>query len=196
MSRSLRLLALRRAGLIAACGLAFLAVACAEQSPEEKVEAQRRLYSAELTTFVVMQEPAPEPEPMEGEDGEDDLAAAGADEGTEDDAGEGEGDEMDMMEPEPTGPVLRSVLLDILVQNTGSTSLPGITVDVSQVDSAMNPKGSWKLFLELPSLAHGSSEQVSQVLEDVDFVEGDLFAVEVRGPIPPSEQSEYAEFQQ
>ena len=189
MRRPFRLLAqsrtLSRTCLLALSGFSLLLAACAEKSPEEIIEAQRQLYSAELTNFVVMQEPEPEPVATEEADEE---AGEGAGDATD-------GDAMDAMEPEPMGPVTRNVLLDILVQNTGSESLPGITVDVSQIDSNRNPKGDWKLFLELPSLAHGTSEQVSQVLEDVDFEEGDGFAVQVRSPIPAAEQGDYAEFQ-
>lgn len=192
MRRSFRLLEVPVApvALLVTAGFSFLLLACAEKSPDEKVEAMRGRYSAELTNFVVMKEPAAEPMMDPGAEGTS-ADGGGGEEAVASDEGN-EGDD-ELMEPASVE-VSRDILLDILVQNTGSESLPGITVDVSQIDPSGTAKNGWKVFLELPNLAHGMTEQVSYVLEEVDYEEGDGFHAEVRTPVPPAERGDYAEF--
>ncbi len=188
MRRLSRLLGVALA-LLATVALSLFMSACAEKSPEEKIEAIRQDFTAELTNFVVMQTPVADE--TAGEQPADEAAADqdGADPGEVDQGGADES----TMDAAPVE-VEKSILLDILVQNTNSETLPGITVDISQIDPSGREKGSWKIFLELPTLAHGMTEQVSYVLEDADFVEGDGFHAEVRSPVPASERGDYAEF--
>ncbi len=181
--------------LLVTAGFSLLLVSCAEKSPEEKVEAMRRLYTAELTNFVVMQTPVADTESDSVSDSVSEPTAAGdAPDSQADDGSASEEEGADAPAEPPPVEVSRSILLDILVQNTGSEALPGITVDISQIDPSGQEKGSWKVFLELPNLAHGMTEQVSYVLEDADFVEGDGFHAEVRSPVPAAERGAYAEF--
>ncbi len=195
MHRSFRLLGLPRAlplALLVTVVLSLSLVACSEKSPEEKIEAIRHDFSAELTNFVVMQTPvadeAATEESLDGQ-GEEPADQKAADQ----DGADQDGSEELPMDGAPVE-VTKSILLDILVQNTSSETLPGITVDISQIDPSGREKGSWKVFLELPHLAHGMTEQVGYVLEDADFVEGDGFHAEVRSPIPAAERGDYAEF--
>jgi pentapeptide MXKDX repeat protein len=183
----------------------LLAVACAEPSPEEKVAAQRALYTAQLNSFSVVEEPVADATVMgEGEMPGDEMSGDQMS-GDEMPGDEMSGDEMSGDETTDAGdeavaavmpavPVHRNVLLDILLQNTGKTSLPGITVDITQVDASKQVKATWKAFLEIPNLAFGTTEQVAYMLEGVDYKEGDGFNVEVRSPVPAAERGDYAEF--
>ncbi len=69
-----------------------------------------------------------------------------------------------------------------------------ITVDLTQVDSAMNEKARHILWIDKPPTARGTGSQVARTLQDVDYAPGDMFHVEVRVPIPADERSEYREF--
>jgi hypothetical protein len=180
--------------------VAFAALlACAPGSPQEQVAEARSHYHATLNGFVVKNQPMPEPEVgMEGEmagaEGVEGAEGAAAQPGAagEPAAGEGEGEEMMMMEELP---VTSDVVLDILVRNDGGDKLPGITVDVTQVDPAENEKGHWRVWVDTSSLgARSPGIQVSHVLPDVDYEEGDGFSVEVRNPVPAAERGEYQEF--
>lgn len=169
--------------------------ACAPQNPEERVAEARSHYHAKLNGFVVKNQPMPEPEgEMEGMEGESEGAAgAAAQPGAagEPAAGTGEGEEMMMEEL----PVTSDVVLDILVRNDGGDKLPGITVDVNQVDPAEKDKGHWRIWVDTSSLEPRSPGiQVSHVLPDIDYEEGDGFTVEVRSPVAAAERGEYQEF--
>ena len=86
------------------------------------------------------------------------------------------------------------MVLDILITNKNDDKLPGLTVDVSQVDAAKQPKGHWRIWVDTSQVGRGPGTQVSHVLKGVDYEEGDGFQVEVRGTVPAAEQGEYREF--
>lgn len=181
--------------------------ACAQETPEERIARLRADYDVTLNSFVMDQVPVEEEVMGEGE-----MAAEGEMEG---DGGlEGE------MEAEPEGqpgteegtegmeeedilePVLQQdVLLDILVKNNSQGTLPVLTLEVSQVDaegyedlSQALEKAHYRIEIDTSRLIKGASEQILHRLEDVDFEEGDAWAVEVRHPVPPEDRSEYREF--
>ena len=170
--------------VLTAAALLLVAVACGPPpSPEEQVSELRSRYTAELNGFVIHQEPAAGEEEMAGE------------------TAEGTGDQMvadeEMAEGgEPAGTVRKDALLDILMSTESRETLSGITVDVTQVDADGNQKGSWRVYLDATDVHRGPGTQITHRLEDVDYVEGDGFHVEVRHPVPAGERGEYREFQE
>lgn len=178
----------------AALALAATLAACAEQSPEERVTALRAEYEAELNSFQVIEEPiapAPATAPVE--------EAAAAPPGTEPTAGDEEiappiGAATAEPEPAAADPEVRQdVLLDIVVHNRSDDRLPGLTLDVEQADAQRVAKTSYRIYVDTSNIAPGSRGAVSHRLEDVDYVEGDGFNVQVRQTILPEQREEYRE---
>lgn len=180
---------------VAALALAATLAACAEQTPEERVTALRAEYEAELNSFQVIEEPlapAPATAPVE--------EAAAAPPGTEPTAGDEEiapptGAAAAEPEPAAADPEVRQdVLLDIVIRNRSSDDrLPGLTLDVEQVDAQREAKTSYRIWVDTSNIAPGSQGAVSHRLDDVDYVEGDGFNVEVRQTILPEQRDEYRE---
>jgi hypothetical protein len=158
----------------------LLAVACTPPSPEERVAEARSRYDATLNAFHVRADPlAPAVD-------EEMMAAEG-------EGGEGEADE-EMMEPEPMPvPVRQDVVLDLLIQTHTDDTLDNLTLDISQIDPAGNPKADYRAYVDVSHILKGPGQQVEYVLEDIDYQEGDGFAVEVR-QVPPEEYGDYQEF--
>ena len=173
------------AGAVLGLGLLLSVLsACGPSDPVAKLAEQRSQYRASLNSMTVREEPLEMPAEMpEGEEGaEADAAAeAAADEGA-----------MEIEEVAPV-PVRQIVMLDILVQSDSYEQLPGITLDVSMVDAGQSPKGDWKIWVETSTLSKGGTMSVTHEIEDVDYVEGDGFYVEVRHPIPEGERGDYRE---
>ncbi len=173
--------------VLTAAALLLVAVACGPPpSPEEQVSELRSRYTAKLNGFVINQEPAAGEE-MAGE------MAEGADDETAADEQMAEGGEAEGGE---AAAVRKDALLDILMSTESRETLPGITVDVTQVDADGNEKGSWRVYLDTTNVQRGPGTQITHRLEDVDYVEGDGFHVEVRHPVPAEEHGEYREFQE
>ena len=86
------------------------------------------------------------------------------------------------------------ILVDVLVSTTAREKLDGITIDVSQCDSQGNEKELRRLWIDTSNIERGSGAQVTLRLEDLDYVEGDGFHVQVRSPIPVQDRAEYQEF--
>lgn len=72
--------------------------------------------------------------------------------------------------------------------------LPGITVDVDQVDAAGTSRRHWRLWVDTAGLAPGRELRTEQELKDVDYAPGDGFRVEVRRDVPESERAAYREW--
>lgn len=161
--------------------------ACAPKSHEERVADLRKYYKARLIGFIVEAQPVldqPSEMPMDA-----DGSVAQADASVAEELAEGE--EMPMVEEVP---VLQNVNIDILLQHDSPEKLPGITLDVEMVDSSRKTKHTWRVWAETANLPKATGTQFTHRLEDVDYVEGDGFNVEVRSPVPPEERSEYREF--
>jgi hypothetical protein len=139
-------------------------------TPEQEIEILRQQYDAELMSLSVLQDPG---DPSESGEADDELGAG-----------------LDLDQP----PVSTDVMLDILVSTTASEYLPGITLDLQHVDSARTEKGRQRLWVDTSQLVRGGGTQVTHVLEDIDYVAGDGFWVEVLSPIPPDHWPLYAEF--
>jgi hypothetical protein len=158
---------------------------CSQKSPLEQMIENRSRYSAELNGFFVEETPivveaTGEEMPAEGE-----FAAE-------------EGDEMEMPTDLDFGTspaVDQRAQLDILLKHDSFEKLPGITVDITQVDAGMNQKGRWLLWLDTANVERANPTQYSHVIEDLEYVEGDAFSVEVRHPIPEGERGDYKEFE-
>lgn len=94
----------------------------------------------------------------------------------------------------------QDVVLDVAVQRGegaagfGDEGLPGLTLDVAQLDAAGREKRRWRVWTDTGELAAGAANEVQPRLEDVDYRPGDRFHVEVRGEVPPAERGEYREF--
>jgi len=164
--------------------LALTLAACAPKSNEERVAKLRTYYTARVIGFLVQAEPVAE-EPMAS--AEEEGAAAVLEEET---AAADEGAPME----EPEVEIKQDVAVDILLQHDSPQKLPGITLDIEMVDADQQPKGSWKVWVDTADLPKATGTQFTHLLEDVDYVEGDGFSVEVRSPVPPEERGEYREF--
>jgi hypothetical protein len=153
--------------LAASAGAAALAGgACApRQGPADRVERLRAGYTAEVTGFVVDQ-PAAE-------------AAA---------TGEGEAE---LVAPQPP---VSDVELDLSIRQDGPERLSGLTLEVALLDPAGQEKAHYRIWVDTPALQPGASGPLRYRLEDVPYVAGDRFAVEVRRQVPPGERGMYKEF--
>lgn len=167
--------------------LAASFVGCSAKSPEEKVAQLRSLYKARLNGFIVREEPVggvdevveteiSAEEPVVEEIAAEEMAAEEA---------------LEALEPVP---VVQEVMLDILIQHDSAEMLPGLTVDISMVDGQGNDKGHWRVWFDTSDIVKATPTQFTHILEDVGYVEGDGFFVEVRQPIPASEYGDYKEF--
>jgi len=162
------------------------AAGCALKSPEEKIAAVREQYSARLNGFILEEEPllaeVPELEAVEilGDEEIDGVATGEVSE--------------DPTEAEVE--VMQKVRLDILIQHRSKEKLPGITLDISMVDSAETEKGHWRVWFDTSNVTEATVTQFTHILEDVGYEEGDGFFVEVRKPVPEAERGEYREFSQ
>jgi len=159
-----------------------LVVACAPKSPADRVAKLRGFYSARLNGFILEQEPViaevPELEAVEIID-EEVVDGVSPDEVM---------DEVDEIE------VIEKVRLDILIQHRSQEKLPGLTLDISMVDSAEMEKGHWRVWFDTSDVTKATVTQFTHILEEVGYEEGDGFFVEVRHPIPVEERGDYREF--
>jgi hypothetical protein len=173
----------RTLGIASILSMWVLLAACGQKSPEERVAAIRSQYSARLNGFILEEEPVVTEVP--------ELEAVEIAETDDSEEPEVVGLEEEMVaEPE----VIQKVRLDILIQHRSDERLPGVTVDISMVDSQQNEKGHWRVWFDTSNVAKATVTQFTHILEDVGYEEGDGFFVEVRNPIPPDERSEYREF--
>ncbi|HVR28770.1 MAG TPA: hypothetical protein VMS86_04485 [Thermoanaerobaculia bacterium] len=176
--------------------LAFLllaAQACGPQlTPEEKTELIRSQYTAELKSLTVKQDPL---SVMDDETSEAVADATAAEAEGASPAAAAELDPAADAEPAAAAPPVRSdAILDILLSTTSQQYLPGVTLDLEHVDAARRVKDRRSLWVDTSSLGRGPGIQITHVLENVDWEEGDGFFVEVRTPIPPEERADYREF--
>lgn len=93
----------------------------------------------------------------------------------------------------------QDVELDLAVRREDAASeipegLPGITLDVEQVDTAGKSRRHWRVWVETAGLQPGRELRTGHVLEGVDYAPGDGFRVEVRRNIPDSERVGYLEW--
>lgn len=164
-------------GWICAVAALSLLVACGpELTPEEEIDLARSHFEVQLTSWTVIQEPA-----APDQSAEEEVSA---------DGGEVSADSV----AEPIE-VVTEILLDILVSmDVDDPGLEGVTIDLTQVDSEMNEKARYTLWIEKPSTSRATGSQLARTLEDVDYAPGDMFHVEVRVPVPADQRSEYREF--
>ena len=156
---------------LVACGLS---IACTPKSPQDKIADIRALYSAELNGFIVEEEPIVVPEAEVEEVGEAEVV-----------------EEALVVEPIPVRQLIR---LDLLIKHDSYELLPGVTVDISMVNSAKQEKGHWKVWFDTSEVHKANVTQFTHILEDMAYEEGDGFFAEIRNPIPVEERSEYREF--
>lgn len=170
------------------------ALACGGATdPAEEVAEIRSGYAAELNGWVVDQRPV-EPELPAPEAGAGEEAPAGDDGAAPEDAAPAAPEDEEAVAG-PAAPVRQDVILDILISRDTRSSLPGVTVDVIQVDSDENPKNTWRVYVDAQDVTPGPGTQITHRVEDADVAPGDGFHVEVRHPVPPDERGEYREFQ-
>jgi hypothetical protein len=151
-----------------------LSLACAPKSPEDKIADIRALYSARLNGFIIEEEPIVVPDVEVVEVGDAEAA-----------------EEALVVEPTPVRQIIR---LDLLIQHDSYELLPGVTVDISMVDSAEQEKGHWRAWFDTSEVVKANVTQFTHILEDMAYEEGDGFFAEIRNPIPVEERSEYREF--
>jgi hypothetical protein len=162
-------------GLVVAGLMAF--AGCSSKSPLEKMIENRARYSVEVNGFYI------EETPVVGEvDAEMEVDAADADE-----------IELEGVEEQPVA-VIQNAHLDLLLKHDSFEKLPGITLDITQVDANKTEKGHWRLWVDTSKVERANPTQYSHVIENLDYEEGDGFAAEVRNPVPESERGDYREF--
>ncbi len=154
-----------------------LSTGCQQLSPLEQLEASRAGYTVEVSSFSIREEPIETATDVESEgDGEE----------TPDDGVDLSG----ILEPE----LKTDVLLDLIVSTDSQDTLDGVTIDYEHVDAGQNAKDSRKLWIDTSNVVRGVGSQVTVVVEDADYVEGDGFFVTVRSPVPLAEQGDYREY--
>lgn len=157
---------IRRQAAAWLCGV--LGASCGADDPAARIDALRARYTAVLNSFVVRQEPPPAGTP----------------------GSEGEGLE-GLMAPAPER---SDVVLDLVVGHDSREKLAGITLEVGLVDGARQEKERYRIWVPTAGIERGPGAQLSHLLEDVPYEEGDAFFVEVRRGVPPAERSLYREF--
>jgi hypothetical protein len=176
----------RSALRLVACSSVLAVLGCTQPSPEERVDRARSEYTVQLTSFAVDDQPQL-------------LPVAGADDGAELPPADGEevaaGTPVEAAEEAVVVPTTTSVVLDILVTTEGDDRLPGLSVELEQVGADGAVKMERLLWLDVSQVVRGSGAQATHVVEDVDYEEGDGFAVSIRSPVPPGERAAYREFQ-
>lgn len=161
----------------------LLSGACSKPSHEERISRARARYVAELSSFLVRQQPIESAvESME-------PAAEDAD-GTVDAIAAGDGGEESW---EASVDLSQDVLLDIVIRHDSFDKLPGLTVDITMADGDQEVR-SWRVWFETAGIEKGPGAQYSHTLENVDYQPGFGFSAEVRFPVPAAERSEYREF--
>ncbi|HUP25270.1 MAG TPA: hypothetical protein VNB06_20320 [Thermoanaerobaculia bacterium] len=163
------------------CGAALLTFGCAQLSPEESVELRRSQYKVQLTSFAVDDQPQVAPV----ETAETGLEAAATPPAA--------GEEI-LAEPEAVVMTTTQAVLDILVTTEADEGLPGLTVELEQIGANGAVKMQRQLWLDVSRVVRGSGAHITHVVEDVDYEEGDGFAVSIRSPVPPGERDVYREF--
>lgn len=93
----------------------------------------------------------------------------------------------------------QDVELDLLVRREAAgddspEALPGITLDVDQVDAAGASRRHWRVWVDTGGLAPGRELRMEHVLEDVEYGPGDGFQVEMRQDVPAGERAAYREW--
>jgi predicted PhzF superfamily epimerase YddE/YHI9 len=168
-----------------ACGAAMLSFGCAQLSTEESVELRRSQYNVQLTSFAVDDQPQVAPVEMT-DTAQAELEAAATPPAV--------GEEETPAEPEAVVMTTTQAVLDILVTTEADEGLPGLTVELEQVGANGAVKMERQLWLDVSRVVRGSGAQITHVVEDVDYEEGDGFAVSIRSPVPPGERDVYREF--
>jgi hypothetical protein len=166
-------------------GLLLASGACQKLSPEEKVEKTRSQFSVQASPFSIRETPLSPPEDQEDLDEAIDERAGGVADETEE-TDDGYSDDQPL--------VRKDVLIDVLVGTESSEPLPGLTLDVDHVDADRQLKRRYLYWIDTSSVIKGSNIQVTVVIEDVDYQEGDAFSVSIRSPVPADERSGYREF--
>ena len=155
---------------------------CAAKSPADKVADLRGQYSARLNGFLLEEEPLVTEVPeLEAVEIVDEAVIDGVEPG-------------EVVEELAAIEVREKVRLDILIQHRSDEKLPGITVDISMVDSAEVEKGHWQVWFDTSEVTKATVTQFTHLLEEVGYEEGDGFFVEIRHPIPVEERGDYREF--
>lgn len=175
--------------------LLVFALACPKKSPEEKIASLRSHYTAELNGFIAQPSNPPLPELLDEEGMDAEGAAMDEESDAPSSAADAVADESVIEEEElPLGPLLSDISLDIIVRHDAQQNLPGITIDVTQAGPDEAEKEHFRFYLDTSKLVRGQQIQVTHVLEDVDYQDGDGFFTEVRSPVPVAERGAYQEF--
>jgi len=179
---------------LAAAAVLVTSVACKQLTPAERISKLRSEYSAELNSFNVTETPMADAM-GEGGEGMEGEGMMGEEMEGEAMGGEEMGEGMDEGMAAMDVPTRKDVLLDIVLRKQGGTdTLPGITVDIFQVAADETDKATYRVYVDTSRLNPGSRKAVSHVLKDVDYAEGDGFAVEIRSTVPPELYPEYREY--
>ena len=172
-------------------GLSLLALsifACAQKSPEERIAEIRSRYAVEVNQSGFVATPRV-PEVSAMEEGTDGGAADGGDAPASGEGSEGEEKAAALQEPEGY-----DILVDLILSTSSRDTIPQLTVDIVHLDSSETEKARWPVTMDTSTLVRGPGVQMTQKLEEVDYVEGDIFYAEIRSDVPAAERGAYPEF--
>jgi hypothetical protein len=148
-------------------GLLLWLGACASQTPQERIAALRSHYKVDLNGFLIKETPLGDTAAAPAEPGAEPAAEPAAEPGAEPGAapapaGTGEaGGEAEAAAP----PAVRTdLLLDLVVQHDTRDQLPGITVDVTEVDAQQREKAHWRVWIDTAGLPQATQKQVSHTV--------------------------------
>lgn len=165
------------------------------------VEEARRSYAAEVTNFIVRDSAAdpmavPVTDPSDGA-ALDSVDGPGTTAPPPDEIGEAgettaptnEGEDA----IEPTEPLTKDVVLDILVTHDGKATLPGLTLDITQGTGDGDATNRWTAWVDTAGMAREA--RITHTLRGVSEVgPEDWFAAEVAHTVPKAQRGEYREF--
>jgi hypothetical protein len=168
-------------------------VACGPSSPAEEVAKARRQYTVKFNTWILQKNAPVAVDTMDVDPSE------GADDGSEGEGGDTPGGNLADLSDEiaelDLAPQPASILFDLLVRFDGPEPLPGITLEVTHADPFEKEKEVRLHFIETASFTGAEKiQQVSFVLDDFAYEDGDLFSVDYREVVPEADRAGYREF--
>lgn len=170
-----------------------LAAALAGCGPQDKAAGLRKNYSLELKEVAVkeLKADAGGKGPLGGANA---AADALADKAAATDAADPAA--LPVLPDAPEGPRRVEVNFGILLKRSVPEALPGITLDIAQIDPFKKAKKTYRHYLELPAgapMLQDESYHFTMVADE--FVDGDKFEVTIRPEVPPADRAAYRELQ-
>lgn len=169
---------------LAALAVALCSAACQPTDPQVRVAQIRSQYTVKLSSWLPL---AAEPETTEPEITEPEAELA---EPVPETPPLPLGEEA----PVEAGPRPTTIAFDVLISFDGNEPLPGITLDITHADPFQKEKDHRRHWIDTSRFRKGSTEQIDFQLGGFDFIEGDVFSVDLLQNVPAEVRGEYREF--